>query len=527
MAANEQTVANTCILAAPANREVCRRHTYGQILKSSALIGGSSVLRIGFSIVRNKAMALMLGPGGIGLLGLYSSIVEMTQSLSCMGINGSGVRQIAEAVGTGDTARIARTVTTLRRIAVVLGLVGAVGVMLFSHPISRLSFGDDLHARAVAWLGVAVFCGAVTAGQGALIQGMRRIADLALMSVLGAMYGTVFYLPILYFFGEKGIVPSLLCVGVMAVLTSWWYSRKIEVERVAMRVGEMAQEAAALLRLGVVLMASSLMTMGLGYLVRIIVLRRMGIEAAGHYQAAWSLGGLYVGLILQAMAADFFPRLTAAANNQLECNRLVNEQAEVGLLLAGPGLLGTLTFAPLVIQVFYSGKFGPAVEILRWICLGMIMRVASWPMGFILLAKNERKPFFCSEFAANLFQLTMVWMCVAFFGLSGTGVAFFLGYIFYWCLIYLIVRRVSGFRWSKANKKTALIYIQVVAPLFVGWYFLPHALVAGVGVVVTAVVGIHSLRRICTMVPSSRLPGPALRLLRLLRIAPAEFGIQK
>ena len=42
-----------------------------------------------------------------------------------MGINSSGVRQIAEAVGTGDSERIARTVTTLRRVAFCSGVVGA------------------------------------------------------------------------------------------------------------------------------------------------------------------------------------------------------------------------------------------------------------------------------------------------------------------------------------------------------------------------------------------------------------------
>lgn len=35
------------------------KHTYGQILKSSALIGGSSVLSIAIRIVQTKAMAVL------------------------------------------------------------------------------------------------------------------------------------------------------------------------------------------------------------------------------------------------------------------------------------------------------------------------------------------------------------------------------------------------------------------------------------------------------------------------------------
>jgi antigen flippase len=89
------------------------QHTYGQILKSSTLIGISSVLTLAIGIVRTKAMAVLLGPAGFGLMGLYSSIADLAQSIAGMGMNNSGVRLIAEAVGLGDTERIARTAAEL------------------------------------------------------------------------------------------------------------------------------------------------------------------------------------------------------------------------------------------------------------------------------------------------------------------------------------------------------------------------------------------------------------------------------
>lgn len=505
-------------------------HTYGQILKSSALIGGSSVLNLGFRVVRTKAIAVLLGPAGVGLLGVFDSISELARTIAGLGINTSGVRQIAEAVGTGNTAHLARTVTTLRRVAFYSGAAGALLLLIFSRQVALLTFGNDQHTGSVALLALAVLFADVSQGQAALVQGMRRIADLARMNVLGAFYGTVLSIPIIYFYskqgaGEKGVVLSLVCVAAMSILTSWWYARKIQVERVSLNWSETFSQTSALLKLGIVFMTASLMTTGTTYLLRIILLRSSwpglmtGIEAAGFYQAAYGMSYLYVKYILDAMGADFYPRLTAVANDHPQCNRLVNEQAEVGLLMAVPGVIATLTFAPLVLQLFYSAKFGPAVEILRWICLGMVLRVASWPMGFILLAKGARALFFWSELLSNLLFIGLFWAGLKIFGLTGAGIAFFSLYVAYWFGIYLIVRRLSGFRWSAANRRLALVFLPVVTLVFVGRYVLPNPAAIAVGVLVTLAVGVYSLKILCTLVPLERFPGPVRKMILLFRLA--------
>src|SRR5271157_608252 len=387
---SEFSTASLESLPEPATTAAAEKGTYGQILKSSALIGGSSVLNIAIGIVRTKAMALMLGPAGVGLFGLYGSISSLTQTIAGMGINSSGVRQIAEAVGSEDADRIAQTTAVLRRTSVVLGLLGAALLVMFSRQVSTLTFGSKEHSGAVSLLSIAVFFSLVSAGQGALVQGMRRIADLAKMGVLGALFGTLISIPLVYFLRDKGVVPSLVGLAAMTIMPSWWYSRKVNIQAPSITASQVGQEAAALLKLGFVFMSTGLMTMGVAYAVRVIVLRKVGVEATGLYQSAWTLGGLYVGFILQAMGADFYPRLTACAQDNVACNRLVNEQALVGLLFAGPGALATLTFAPLVIALFYSAKFGAAVGVLRWICLGTTLQVIVWPLGFIIVAKGKQ-----------------------------------------------------------------------------------------------------------------------------------------
>ncbi|MCU1271967.1 MAG: hypothetical protein JWN74_3261 [Acidobacteriaceae bacterium] len=501
--------------------KAAEKHSYGEILKSSVLVGGSTFLNIAISIVRTKAMAMLLGPAGFGLFGLYGSIANLTQTIAGMGINSSGVRQIAEAVGSGDNARIAQTAAVLRRTSIVLGLLGAMLLLVFSRQVSRFTFASTERTGAVSLLSIAIFLTLISAGQGALIQGMRRIADLAKMSVLGAFFGTCISIPLVYFLGEQGVVPSLIGVAAMTILTSWWYSRKIDVERVTITISQLRQETSALLKLGSAFMASGFMMMGVAYVVRVIVLRKIGFEATGLYQSAWTLGGLYVGFILQAMGADFYPRLTATINNDGECNRLVNEQTLVGLLLAGPGVLATLTFAPLVIAIFYSAKFGAAVEILRWISLGTTLQVITWPMGFIVVAKGKPAIFFCAELAWTIVAISLAWTCMAFFGLNGAGIAFFGSYVFHGFLIYPIVGHLSGFRWSTQNIRTGGFFLCLIAAVFSSYYILPPLVAAGVGSLAAILSGVYSIRLLVRLVSLDRMPPFIRRLITAPGFAPS------
>jgi len=468
--------------------------SYNQIVKATTLVGGSQIIGILLGIFRTKVMALLLGLEGIGLIGLYSAVTGMVGTITGLGIGSSGVRQIAEAVGSGDEKKVARTILSLRRTVLVLGTIGMLLTAVLSRPLSQITFGSDDHAVAIALLSVTLFLGAVSSGQTALVQGMRRIADLARLSVFGAFFGAIFSIPMVFCWGKSGIVPSIIAVSTMSILTSWWFARKIPVAKVELPWREAKSEVQGLISLGLVFMASSLMSSGVAYLVRILVLRQIGLDGVGLYQAANTLSTIYIGFVLNAMGMDFYPRLTAVAQDNAACNRMVNEQTEVGLVVAAPGILATLTFAPIVMELFYSAQFVPAYDVLRWQILGMFLRVVSWPLGFAIMAKGKGKIFFWTEFAAHTLHVALLWLGLYLFGLEGTGIAFFILYIFYTALILAVVRRLSGFNWSAANLRRGLAIAACIGLAFLLPRILPGTVALAIGTLLTLAVGIYCLR---------------------------------
>ena len=222
--------------------------TYGQILRSTALVGGGAVVVVALGIVRTKAMAVLIGPSGMGLFSLFSSVADLARNVFGMGVSSSAVRQIAEAAGTGDQCRIGMTVAVLRRVSVGLSVLATAAILALARPLSRWTFGTDEYYLPTALLSLVVFFRIVSDSQGALLQGLRRISELTKATVIGAVSGTALSLILVFLYRESGVVPSLVAVAIMSLSATWWYSRGNVPATSRLRGTDVEAEAGALLR---------------------------------------------------------------------------------------------------------------------------------------------------------------------------------------------------------------------------------------------------------------------------------------
>jgi antigen flippase len=492
-------------------------NSYRAILKSSALIGAASLVSVVFGIVRTKAMAVLLGPSSFGLMGAYTSIVDLARTLSQMGVNASGVRQMAQSAATGDDVLTARTSLTIKRVAVGTACLGALAVLASSRLISEFTFGSDDRWIDVALLSLAVLFGVVASGQTALIQGMRRIGDLSRLAILGAFLGTLCSIALVWFLRERGLAVSLIASAMISAAAGWFYSRRIRLPSVATTLADSATECAALFKLGAAFMAGDLLMQVSVYLVRIMVVRDSGLAAAGFYQAAWTVGGLYVGFVLQSMSTDFYPRLAACIQDKEAANRLVNEQATVSILLAGPGVIATLTFAPVVVHLLYSAKFDGAIEPLRWVCFGMALRTITWPIGFIVAASGRQSILFAAELAWTVVNVCLTWIFVARSGAAGAGFAFFLSYIFHALMLVPLVRYMTGFRWTGSNMRLGGTYVVACSSMVAASYLLAAGFTLALGAVLCLALTLQSGHRLAAMAGARPLPRFVTILMKVQR----------
>lgn len=468
--------------------------SYGSILKSSSIIGGAQGISLLIGIVRTKFVAVLIGPLGIGLIGTYQAITGLIGTFSSLGIQSSAVRNVVAAAASGDEKAIGQTVLSLRRIALLTGLAGGILLALLAKPISQYTFGSHEYMLDIALLGITIFLGHVAGGQIALVQGMRRIGDLARLNVLGALTGTITALVFYSSMGLRGIVPALLSMAVMSLAWSWYFARRIEVRHVSMTWRQSILAVGGMVRLGLAFMWNGLLVGTVAYITRALITREISLEAVGIYTAAFALSGMFVNFVLQAMGADYYPRLTAVADDHGKLNQLVNEQMEIGLLLAIPGLLLTLSTAPWIISIFYTAEFMPAAELLQWFILGCLGRVISWPMGFVMLAKGRGGWFAATQTLFNLFHISMIWTGLLLVGVEGVAIAFFSLYIFSTGVVFAVAWHLTGFSWAGATSRLIWLLIPVVAVAFLVGRMFPIWPATIFGLVITSLASIFCLR---------------------------------
>ena len=493
--------------------------SYAQILKASSLMGGAAGINMLLGMVRVKFAAILIGTTGVGLNASFISLQGIIGTLAGLGIQSSAVRDIAVAVGKGDQQAIGRAVLTLRRICWLTGLVGMAAMLLLSPLLSQFTFGHSGYAIDIAVLSVAILFANLSGGQMALIQGTRRIGFMARANVIGAALGAIAAIGFYATLGLRGVVPTLVTVAAAQLALSWYFARQVPVPKVELSWRQTFAEASDMVKLGVMMMTSGLMTSAVNYLTVTLITQHEGVQAVGLYSAAFALSGMFVGFVLGAMGADYYPRLTGVASDKAAIRRMVNEQTEIGLLLALPGLLATMAMAPWILLIFYSREFLGAVEMLQWFILGCMGRVISWPLGFVILALGKGRWFLLTETSFNILHVAFIALGLKLLGIEGVAFAFFVMYLGYILAVYLVCRHLIDFAWSTECSRIALYTLPILGASFFACRNLSLWPASFVGLALTLVVSGFCLRGLATRV------GPDHRIVRAIARLPGAKSI--
>lgn len=113
--------------------------TYFHILKYTSLFGGVQGLNILVGLVRNKLVAMILGPDGMGIVSLFNSTIRFISDSTGLGIPTSAVKNLSQSISERE-ANIRDTVQLVRSWSLLAALVGLLACVILSPLLNDWTF---------------------------------------------------------------------------------------------------------------------------------------------------------------------------------------------------------------------------------------------------------------------------------------------------------------------------------------------------------------------------------------------------
>lgn len=437
------------------------RNSYRNITKSISIFGGTKVFQILVGIIKNKIIAVLLGPYGMGISGMITASTDMISSFSGLGLQTSAVRDISRAFTSNDTNKINYTVSILRRLVIFTGFIGMLITFLFAKQLSIFSFGNEDWTLGFRMVSILLFINQLVIGQNVLLQGTFHYKYMAKSALLSSVFGLIVTIPMYYIWYVDAIVPSLVVSSLIGFLITSIYSRKIKYDKVKLSLQEVVRGGHVMITLGLAFALAGFVNYGMVYIERNILTKIGNLEVVGIYTAGVFIVSQYINIIFQAMGSDYTPRLSAIADEIPLFIKTINRQSVLLNVLFAPLIMIFIVFAKDIIKVLYTPKFLVMSEMISWMMFGTFFRAISWSISYSYTARGEGKKFFINELVSACYSLLLIITGYYILGYSGMGYAFCISNFLYVIQNYIICHISFGYKFNNEVITTCLPMIAI------------------------------------------------------------------
>lgn len=470
---------------------------YGHVLKYTGIFGGVQGLNVIVSLVRNKFVALLLGPSGMGLVSLFNTTVTFISQSTHFGISMSAVRHLSNHPDDDDHPQIQHFVKVVRAWSMLTALLGMLVCITIGPFLSSATFAWGDHSLHFILLSPAVAMIAITGGETAILKGRRRLKSLALVQVGSVFAALIISVPVYYLFGEAGIVPVIVLMAFVTMLLTLRESYRLYPLQLRGAKGVLG-DGMEMIRLGVAFTLAGIIGSSAEMFIRSWLNVTGDLDVLGLYNVGYMITITYAGMVFSAMESDYFPRLSGVQHDIAATNECVNRQMEVSLLLLSPMLAALIVFLPLLVPLLFSPKFLPVTGMAQVAALAMYMKVLTLPVAYITLARGRSLAYLFLESSYFVAFVLLIMFGYEHWGLIGTGIAITLAHLFEYLLVNSFAYKKYGYRFSATVYGYAIVQLSLGILAYLLTLIIDGILYWGIGLIIVLIsfcLSLHVLRR--------------------------------
>lgn len=412
---------------------IARAGFYSAMATAARLLAGLVVI---------KFVAGFAGPEGVGRLGQFMSLMSLLAVLAGGGISAGIVKYVAEY--RHDAQKLSRLLAAALWYALCASCLMGCAALLLGRPIALWLLGDARYENLVRVLAVAQLGIALVNYMLAVINGFMDVRRLALIQVLGSVLSVALVVGLSHWLQLYGALLALVVSQLLLLivgLPAWWRSPYFQRSMLRIRFDrEMSLRLAAF---SVMTLTSALLPPLINIAVRNHLAVQFGWQQVGYWQAVSKVSDAYLLFLTTAINIYYLPKL---ASTHERASLLQELRTAYRYLMPAVIVLAALVYMlrDWITRLLFSADFVSANTLYGPQLLGDVIKIASFLLSYLMLAKAMTRLFVISECVFALSYLALVYLFTAQFGLIGAMYAFVVNYLGYLVFNVVVARRYLG-----------------------------------------------------------------------------------
>lgn len=467
--------------------------SYDRIIKYTGLFGGVQGIVVLINIVRTKLVSMLLGPTGFGITESFNRTLNLVKSTTDLGIPFSAVKTVSECKSSQVPGALEESLLVTRSWAFLTAATGMLLCLLLAPLFSYWAFeGDWGYTLSFLMLSPMAAFSAINGGEMAIMKGAGMLRKLAKSQLIIVAATLCISIPLFWKFGLQGIAPSLVLVSFASMAVTCRYTFSEYPYRIRPFSRDILTKGFSMIKLGVFFTITSFFGAGAFSIIANYLMKHGSAEVTGIYSAGYLLIS-YLGMfVFSAMESDYFPRLSAVNQDREQVNKLVNNQAEVAILLMAPMIVGFIVFLELIVHLLLTTRFFEAVPMARLAVIGLAFKAMTQPLAYVSLAKGDSKTFMLQDVLYDVIFVASVVGMFKYGGITMTGTALSVAAVADMVIVYFITHSRYGITYSKRAIKVFLLQLPLIAATWAASTYMVGVWQWVTGVLLLVVSSLHS-----------------------------------
>jgi len=409
------------------------------LIKTSILTAISTVLRVFTGFIINKCVSVYIGPSGLAMVGQFQNFVAITSTIANGAISQGVVKYVAQY--REDIEMKSKILSTAILIALACAVLVGTVLNLFSLELSLYLLKSANYQSIFQIFGFTIILFSLNTLLMSILNGEKEIKKYVMINIISSLFSLVFTSFLVIKFALLGSLFAMVFnlsviffITLLLVAKSPWFHISY------FRQG-FDRESGLKLGKYILMALVSAITVPLSQmLVRDYIANSLDWQSAGYWQGIWYISSMYLMVVTTSLGVYYLPRLSEI-KNPLELKKEIIDGYKIILPIVSVVAFGIYSFKEFLVYIAFTESFMPMLELFKWQLIGDVIKIASWLLSYIMLAKAMTKLYIYTEIIFSTLFVLLSMFCIDRFGLIGVTYAFVINYLLYFMVMVFIFRR--------------------------------------------------------------------------------------